>query len=522
MTRSLHPDFISETDAAEAFENLKRNDQGTWPGREDGNRVEPFCLPHFQAPFPLVPGSSVFTIGSCFARNVERSLMRLGFDVPARRTLGTQIAGNVLNTFTAASMLNEVRWALDPDTPFDPDTHFYDAGAGKVVDLHLGVRWALPVDRKTALERRATITRAYRELPRSHMLILTLGLTEAWYDSELDLYLNMSPLKSMIKREPGRFRLRVLRQSQVVRQISQLIALAREYNEKGRLNCVLTVSPVPMTSTFRPDTDVIVANAGSKATLRSAAEEVAQINDDVAYFPSYESITTSDRSETWEDDHIHVRQKLTDMNVARMIAKYVTSETSGVTDPDILTQRALTAIERGSFEEGVGLADQVLQMAPGSERAVFARMLGLSRLDRPSDAIATLVAPDADTGQMHDDVREKSLDIRLLCARLLLKEQQLDDAFLVAKACTADHPAHSPAHVLLGDIHLQMGDFAGAEQAYRACLALSKRMGLPYFKLARLEHKRGNTEQAVQLIDVAIKFSPGHAGMKEFKSRLTG
>ena len=69
--------------AGEAYENTRTNAQNGWPKRGDaGNRVEPLTKPHFAPSFTLTPKESVFTIGSCFARNVESSLERLGFDVP--------------------------------------------------------------------------------------------------------------------------------------------------------------------------------------------------------------------------------------------------------------------------------------------------------------------------------------------------------------------------------------------------------------------------------------------------------
>jgi len=111
MTSSSPVGFLSDLSATEAFENLKSNRHARWPDRhEPTNRVEPMCAPHFAAPFPITPGASVFTIGSCFARNVEKGLIKLGFDVPARRAVGAGVDANVLNTFTANSMLNEVTW----------------------------------------------------------------------------------------------------------------------------------------------------------------------------------------------------------------------------------------------------------------------------------------------------------------------------------------------------------------------------------------------------------------------------
>ena len=67
---------------AKAVENLKANPLSGWPSRRDAeNRMEPLCEPGFSPGFHLEPGERVFTIGSCFARNIEKALAARGFEV---------------------------------------------------------------------------------------------------------------------------------------------------------------------------------------------------------------------------------------------------------------------------------------------------------------------------------------------------------------------------------------------------------------------------------------------------------
>jgi GSCFA family len=103
--------------ADEAFDNIIRNREPClWP-TSDSARLEPFYRPALSPRFRLKPRSSIFTIGSCFARNIEEHLAPLGFDVPmaafgvpeqewparpfARRA-------GILNKYTPPSMLQEV------------------------------------------------------------------------------------------------------------------------------------------------------------------------------------------------------------------------------------------------------------------------------------------------------------------------------------------------------------------------------------------------------------------------------
>ncbi len=524
MREHYTADYIEEIRSQDAFKNLRENQFSQWPNREmveQQNRVEPICQPQFSVPFTLTPGASVFTIGSCFARNVEKSLVRLGFDIPTQRALGPGVSSAVLNNYTAPSMLNEVMWALNADTPFDPEKYFYKLGENKFVDLHLGGRWSRPTDFDTACDRRKRLHQANKELASSSLLILTLGLAEAWFDTELGIYLNSPPLKRLIDSYPDRFTLRVLRHAQIAESLEQVIATATKANQKKDLKVVITVSPVPLSSTFRPNTDVIVANTYSKSTLRSAAEEVAMGFDNVSYFPSYESITLSDRQETWENDMVHVRQKLIDINVSRMVARYVSQDEETVADPDILTQLAQNSFDKKAFDASLDLADRALTVSPDHERALFAKAQALFALRRRQDTKDLIYSKyEIAIGQDETDAKiSMPFDVRFLLARLLRNEKSWDEATAVVNSCIEVSPKHIPSRFLLGDIAMETGDFDKAEEAFQSCFEISKRIGSPYFRLAQLEQRRGNLSKAQNLAEIALTIHPDNKRFKEF---LTG
>src|SRR5215510_6563682 len=69
---------------ADAVASRKTNPVATWGDRNAPNRVEPIATPAFKVPFRLEPGERIFTVGSCFARNVETELMKRGFQIPMR------------------------------------------------------------------------------------------------------------------------------------------------------------------------------------------------------------------------------------------------------------------------------------------------------------------------------------------------------------------------------------------------------------------------------------------------------
>ncbi|WP_203531257.1 GSCFA domain-containing protein [Pseudoroseicyclus tamaricis] len=84
---------------------------------------------------------------------------------------------------------------------------------------------------------------------------------------------------------------------------------------------MLTVSPVPMVRSFTGQ-DVLEANSYSKSLLRVAAEMARERLAFVDYFPSYESVTLTDRSRAYGPDRIHPTAEIVELNVGRMLAAY--------------------------------------------------------------------------------------------------------------------------------------------------------------------------------------------------------
>jgi hypothetical protein len=90
-----------------ALQPADANPVRLWPKRDGGPiRIEPICKPEYRPSFTLQPGSKIFTVGSCFARNVEKELDTRGFELPAWRILLTDpecqsFGPNMLNNYAA-------------------------------------------------------------------------------------------------------------------------------------------------------------------------------------------------------------------------------------------------------------------------------------------------------------------------------------------------------------------------------------------------------------------------------------
>lgn len=311
--------------AVDAYGKLGENQYHLWPRQDDpDNRFSHFADPSFKSSFLLEPGQQIFTIGSCFARNIERVLASRGFKIPTLEFASEENWGGdpqgILNNYVPAAIAPQIRWAFGFDK-FDITKHGGEARPGRFVDLQLSSRAFRPMPAEIVIKRRERLGEMYRQLARSQTVIVTLGHIEAWYDTRSELYINAAPLKSLVDAEPERFKLHVLDYGDVIGALRELMALLDQVCPAG-YRMILTVSPVPLTATFT-SADVAVANSYSKSVLRAAVEELITERSRTDYFPSYESVVLTDRKLAWRDDQIHVSAELIQFNVDRMIRRYV-------------------------------------------------------------------------------------------------------------------------------------------------------------------------------------------------------
>ena len=281
-------------------------------------------MPAIHPSFTLGGDAAVFTIGSCFARNIEIALRDRGLRVPtldlqvpqSELMVGSGLRTGILNKYTPFSMLNEIE-QLDRDD--DGGCYLIEVGEDAWWDGQLHSHET--VTRERGLQRRRRIRRLYEEsIAESAMVIVTLGLVEAWWDEAAQVYLNDTVPRHIIQRHPGRFFFEVLAPDKAIDAVMALVQLLHARNPAQRM--LLTVSPVPLHRSFT-GRDVLSANNYSKSVLRVAAEIAARSFDHVDYFPSFETVTLSDRAVAWGEDLAHVTPELIELNVARMIEAYI-------------------------------------------------------------------------------------------------------------------------------------------------------------------------------------------------------
>ena len=295
---------------------LNRWTKGPKAARDRINRG--VTIPEWQPSFQMAPDAQVFAIGSCFARNVESELLKLGVQVTSAAPnselteIRTNLQLGLLNKYNPVSIHQELAWAAD-HTPF-PKQGFIES-QGKYIDPYLRQQTRAG-DLALMQLRRETLKQYFAQVFTADLVIITLGLTETWYDLVTKLALTEVPSPRLLKEYPDRFGFKPLFYPECVTLLKSICSLLRQYG-KPNLNIVFTLSPVALQRTFT-GRDVLVANMMSKSTLRSAVGELVAKTDGVDYFPSYEAAMLSDPLVVWQSD----QRNVTDFIVAQIIGEF--------------------------------------------------------------------------------------------------------------------------------------------------------------------------------------------------------
>jgi hypothetical protein len=266
--------------AAEAMKNYRANPTAVWykhtADPDDSNGKYAFqrlsrslFTPHVIPKFKLHRDDAFYAIGSCFTRGVENCLESNGIAVesaaPEFSTLRPAKEGasglGFTNKYNTHSMLNELRWALDPKAAFPKEsivrltgTTWYDPHANPTLGF---------VGLQETLERRALMQTVTRRVRSCRAVVVTLGLAEVWRDIHTDVYLNCTSSPSVFKTEPNRYEFHLTSFAQNWANLEAIYELLTRYRHPD-FHIIVTVSPVPLMNTFST-MDIVVANASAKS-----------------------------------------------------------------------------------------------------------------------------------------------------------------------------------------------------------------------------------------------------------------
>ena len=250
--------------------------------------------------FPLAETDKIATAGSCFAQHVSNYLQKNGFSVmdvePPPSVLSEDVAksfgykiysARYGNIYTVRQLLQLARDAesgtVDAADVWTKDGRFFDA-----------LRPNIEPDGFDSVEETLALRRHHlakvRELfEQMDVLVFTLGLTEAWIDKRSGRVYPTAPGTIAGSYDPAIHAFHNFGFNEIHDDFVEFHDLIRKRNPNVRI--ILTVSPVPLTATAATD-HVLIATTYSKSVLRSVAGALAQENDNIDYFPSYEMIAS--------------------------------------------------------------------------------------------------------------------------------------------------------------------------------------------------------------------------------------
>jgi hypothetical protein len=328
---------ITTLSAEQAQSNVRHNRNSIWPDRRKGKgRLGEYTVVDVKPSFSFSHADLIFTVGSCFARNIERKLGELGFSLPMLAITVpdeervSDVANEIMNKYTTSAIVNELRWSLGL-AQFADDA-LIEVEGGLVHDPHLHPQ-VPPVTRDRAVERRRQIHDVVRTVKQCRVFIITLGLVETWFDRQTGLYLNGIPPRGAIAAQPERFQLRRQSHAEILADLETIYDILRQCGHP-EFKMIVSVSPVPFKATHTGQ-DAIAANTYSKSVLRAAAEEFVGIRENVDYFPSYEMVTLSDRHAAYWDDNIHVQEAMVSRIMDLAVSKYVPGYVPAESEDDI-------------------------------------------------------------------------------------------------------------------------------------------------------------------------------------------
>lgn len=247
---------------------------------------------------PLTRDQAILTAGSCFAQHVGAALRKARYRVideePAPTGLPDEIArafgyglysaryGNIYTVRQLKQLLEEAQGTLVPaEAIWERDGKYFDALRPNVEPQGLASRDLVAEARSHHL---AAVLRA---VARADVVVLTLGLTEAWEHRDSGTVYPTAP-GTIAGEMSDAFRFVNFRHAEIRADFEAVRDLVRAGKPDARF--LLTVSPVPLTATASGD-HVLAATTYSKSVLRAVAGELREDFPDVDYFPSYEIVT---------------------------------------------------------------------------------------------------------------------------------------------------------------------------------------------------------------------------------------
>lgn len=287
-----------------------------FPANDDPRVRQGALFPEVFPRFTLTKGTSVFTMGSCFARSIEEKLPDFSLPTRAIAVPKSERPGRpngILNEYNPGTICQRIEYAAR-GASFG-DLCIAPEGDGHV-DLLLP-EYVTPSTTGRLLERRAEVDQVYTALFASEAVFITLDLVEMWYDRVAGLYLNRVPPAAFLFGDRERFELHILDVQETRNLLERTV---RGLRAMGVAKILLMVSPIPLETTYS-GRDCAAANQYSKSVLVVSANNLSHLHQEVDYFPGFE-IVTSIGPEAYQPDLVHLRDEVVEMVTNYLVDRY--------------------------------------------------------------------------------------------------------------------------------------------------------------------------------------------------------
>ncbi|MGJ4963777.1 GSCFA domain-containing protein [Bradyrhizobium sp. HKCCYLRH2060] len=208
------------------------------------------------APKFLDKSTRFFTMGSCFARNLSKSLNDSGYN-----SHHMEISEYINTTFANRVFVDWLRGAkIDPEI------------RERIVEL-------LPPG--------SSPENTLAVIKQADVFILTLGVAAAFFDRETGAFVLPRPTALNSRALAEKYKFRTASVQENVDNVLYLIEFIRSI--RPDIKVIVTVSPVPLLTSFEYES-VVQADCLSKSTMRLVAHEVVNNSNlaDIWYWPSFE------------------------------------------------------------------------------------------------------------------------------------------------------------------------------------------------------------------------------------------
>lgn len=297
-----------------------------WRKFHESQIISTEARPYFSSSGP------VFTMGSCFAEEIRKSLSARGFQCrPDYSRISFKTGGAIvdelpdrvhMNFYNTFSLLQEIQkvggvWQQDPEDFWTLPGRRIEGGA---LSDGTGTVYQDPYRRRVFASSPASLRKIVRSIDKviskgisqASVIVLTLGLTEVFVNKTSGKVVNQRPSYGG---GGGELETELVLSGfeENLENMRELIRLLRILNPDAR--GVLSVSPVPLNRTFSGD-DVVVANQRSKSILVAVAQQASAEAAGWDYFPSYEFVQMTGRAAFKEKDGRHVKPEVVDSIVS--------------------------------------------------------------------------------------------------------------------------------------------------------------------------------------------------------------